>query len=212
MRLAPKITSPTYSYPNASALAALITVFLFTAPANAVEPIIEIPPPTIETIVEPQTLTEGVSANIWVEDVSSPGTILQVEVEITRPDGRTSVNNILGGVSPGVYEVDYHGFFYPGEYQLSVTVSDQVSTASGTVVRESEPAITTVTQLNPEFQNDSFEPDDTPADATWFGINVGLHSHSFSTPTDEDWILIYAEDFDAGNLPDQKKHRNEVEI
>jgi hypothetical protein len=208
MRLAPKITNTSFPYRNASPLAALITLLLFTTAATAQDP----PLPTIGTIVAPQTITEGVSANIFIRDVATEGRIVLVEMDITRPDGSTAVNNVLGGVSPGAYEVDYHGFFYPGTYTVSVIVSASVSTGEGNVIVKSEPAITTVTQTATEFQNDTFEPDNTAADATWFGINVGLHSHTFSSATDEDWLLIYAEDFKAGQAFDQKPHNNEVEI
>ena len=141
MRLASKITNTSFSYRNPSALAALITLLLFTAPANAQDP----PLPTIGTIVAPQTITEGVSANIWVQDVATEGRIVLVEMNIIQPDGSTAVNNVLGGVSPGTYEADYHGFFYPGVYTVSVIVNASVSTGQGNTIVKSEPAITTVT-------------------------------------------------------------------
>ena len=162
-------------------------------------------PPTIETIVAPQTIERGVSAKLWVEGVTTPGSILWVRATITRPDGQNLSQNFLGGVSTGAYEVDYDGFFDPGQYQVSIVAKDNNQNLT-------EPATTTVTQLSTEFQNDKFEPDNTAANATWFGINVGLHAHTFSDATDEDWVLIYAEDFKAGQAFDQKPHNNEVEI
>jgi hypothetical protein len=184
--------------------------------------------PTIGGVVDAQTIDGVPSATLWVSGVTAPEgfrmngageiildlndepiplKILKVQARITPPllaDGsdagqQVTIIHLLADMGGGQYESTYHGFFDPGTYEINVQALD---TNGG----KSDRVYTSVVQEASDFLTDIFEPNDTPAEATWIGINGGGVANNFHDEGDVDWFWFYVEDFFA------KPHRNEVDL
>jgi len=141
--------------------------------------------PLIGSIVGAQELGEGVtSALLWVDDVTTTGTIDRVVALITPPGGGAPDTFELTEAGDGYYEGTYSDFTVFGTYQVSVTAVDTEEAVS-------LPALTTVTTRDGA---DAYEVDDTHPAATWIGLNaVEDQWHNIHDLGDEDWVIFYAQ-------------------
>lgn len=145
--------------------------------------------PLIGTVVSPQTLSGGgTTATLYVEDVTTTGTISRVYAVITRPAGNgiapDPVEVDLAPVGNGRYEAVYSGFCpVAGTYPVNVFAVDTEGTLS-------LPAQTSVTQLSGP---DAYEDDDTAERAGIIVLNDNKpQQHNFYDDSDVDWVKFYA--------------------
>jgi hypothetical protein len=184
--------------------------------------------PTIGGVVDAQTIVGVPSATVWVSGVTTPegfrvnaeGEIVldandvpiplkisRVQARITPPllaDGSDAGQQItivhpLVDMGGGQYESTYHGFFDQGTYEISV---EAIDTNGG----KSDRVFTSVVQEASDFLTDIFEPNDTPAEAAWIGMNGGGVANNFHDEGDINWFWFYVQDFRA------KPDRNEVNL
>ncbi len=188
--------------------------------------------PTIGGVVDAQAIDGMPSATLWVSGVSLPDgfclddegeidtnandepisrKVSKVHARITPPllaDGSDAGQQValvypLVDMGGGQYESTYQGFFDPGTYEISIRAFD---TCGG----RSDNVFTSVTQEASDFLADIFEPNDTPADATWIGVNGLSKANNFHDEGDVDWFWFYAQNFSPELGP--KPHFNEINL
>lgn len=143
--------------------------------------------PIIGSIVGEQTIA-GATATIWVDDVTTTGTIDRVVAVVAEPGitpeyrGELPTFELLpaGG---NRYEAAYSAFDKFGTYTVSVTAIDTEGNAS-------LPSETTVITSD---GMDEYEVDDTAEEAKWIGLDAADQKHNFHVETDADWVWFYAE-------------------
>lgn len=149
--------------------------------------------PIIGTMCPEQTLNGQPGAALWVDDVTTTGTIVAVWAVITPPTVTTTgtvtelPSAFLHSVGGNRYEGAYAGFYVPGTYHITVFAKDaqgNVSLGKETVVRQLSPADLT--------WPDMYEDDDTPGDASWIGVNGLAQCHHFHDAGDVDYVRFYA--------------------
>jgi hypothetical protein len=147
--------------------------------------------PLIGSISPEQTLHGETTATIWVEEVTTTGTIDKVWAVITPPgyssgqptnpvtDVPTLELNHMGG---GRYEGSYSAFSTFGIYEIAVYAMD----TDGNI---SLPKETTVYQMDGP---DTYEEDDTFSQSQVVVINNETpQQHNFHDAGDEDWVKFY---------------------
>jgi hypothetical protein len=144
--------------------------------------------PIIWSIVGEQEIFGCTTATIWVDGVTTTGTIARVTAVVRAPgvdpeytgDLPTFDLSSFGG---GHYEASYDGFTTFGTYHVAVTAMDAEENVS-------VPVETTVVKLDGP---DRYEEDDTPEQAN--PIDVGAvedQTHNFHDEPDEDWVTFFA--------------------
>jgi hypothetical protein len=147
--------------------------------------------PVIGSISPEQTLHGETSATIWVEGVTTTGTIDKVWAVITPPGYGTgspsdpvtdSPTVTLSPVGNGRYEETYSSFITFGTYEIAVYAMD----TDGNI---SLPMSTKVFQeVGPDF----YEEDDTSSQANVIVLNdVVAQRHTFHDAADQDWVMFY---------------------
>ncbi len=149
--------------------------------------------PLIGSVSPDQTLTGATSATIWVDGVTTTGTIGRVWAVIVPPNYSPGWEpgpildfpeidlTALGG---GRYGTAYNDFIQHGVYKVMVYAKD-------TAGQISLPGITYVSQ--DLTGTDDFEPDDTPQQAGVIIINdPDTQLHNFYVAGDQDWVKFYA--------------------
>jgi sugar lactone lactonase YvrE len=147
--------------------------------------------PLIGSISPEQTLHGETSATIWVEQVTTTGTIDKVWALITPPgpspgspsDPVTDSPTVtLTPVGNGRYEGTYNDFSTFGIYNVAVSASD----IDGNI---SVPMTTKVLQ---QVGPDVYEEDDGPSQANVIVLNdVEAQRHTFHDAGDQDWVMFY---------------------
>ncbi len=147
--------------------------------------------PIIGSIISEQTVAVDGIATLWVDDVTTTGTIQKVWAVITPPgyspnpsspvtDELDTVD--LGYVSGSKYQGTYNNFSINGTYQVDVYAMD----TNGNV---SMPKETTVCYV---ICSDDYEVDDTDTQANVININdADAQQHNFHVSGDEDWVKFY---------------------
>jgi hypothetical protein len=132
--------------------------------------------PVIGDIIPPQTISGSPSATVWVEQVTTTGTIADVTALVFPPDGGEAVEVPLTDTGGNRWEVAWTGFLNEGVYRVRVMATD-------TKDQSSIPHETTVTQ------SDNL----ADIDSDWDGLtNAEEHAAGtkFDNPdTDGDGIL-----------------------
>jgi DNA-binding beta-propeller fold protein YncE len=141
--------------------------------------------PVIEAIAPEITLTGQNSAKVWVENVTSTGTIEKVWAVITPP-GFTPDDDLpvvtLSPTGNGRYEGAYSNFVRFGLYRVAVYAKD----ANGSLALQKE---TTVRQT---IGPDIYEIDDSFDRARVITLNGTLpQQHNFHDDGDQDWVRFY---------------------
>lgn len=152
--------------------------------------------PRIAIIRPEESIFEGSTYTIWVDNISSINPIEKVWAVISPPvrasDRAVSQNDLpiitLEADADGLYKADYDGFNQFGKYQINVyasDINDEISYSKTTsVFRSSGP--------------DVYEPDDRPGQAGHMLLNSeSPQTRSFHDSDDVDWIKLYAID---GNI------------
>ena len=149
--------------------------------------------PLIGTICPDQILTGEASAQIWVEDVTTTGSITDVWAVITLQDkddvgGSGNSTDILplSPVGNGRFEGTYSGFTLFGKYDVSLYAMDDQGNVS-------QPRETSVFQ---KVGSDLYEVDNTSNQARAIVINLNdsdslPQRHSFHDAGDQDWVKFY---------------------
>lgn len=143
--------------------------------------------PTINTIVDPVELRNGVASSlIWVEDIVSAAGVARVYADVTPPDAGESVTVDLDDVSGGRFEAWVFHFEDPGVYTVSVFVEDEDGVTSPA-------AVTTVTQtVRVDLAGpDPFEPNDTPDTASLIVVGDVAQRHNFHVDGDVDYLQLF---------------------
>jgi hypothetical protein len=147
--------------------------------------------PLIGSICPEQTVSEFGSATIWVENVTTTGTIDKVWAVLIPPD--YVPNNpsspvidlpevVLSHAGDGRYEGTYSNFADYGTYQVSVYAKD----VEGNI---SLPKETTICYV---VCSDDYEVDDTYDKASIIILNSDTaQRHNFHAAENEDWIKFY---------------------
>lgn len=145
--------------------------------------------PLIGDICPAQELTVGTSAQIWVEDVTTTGSIANVWAAIALQGDETGVFSYeavmlpLSPVGNGSYAGTYDGFNLFGTYSVSVYAMDD----NANISQPKE------TQINKKVGLDLYEEDDTFDQAKVIHLlDVLPQRHSFHDQGDEDWVKFYA--------------------
>ncbi|MCP5150622.1 MAG: carboxypeptidase regulatory-like domain-containing protein [Chromatiales bacterium] len=144
--------------------------------------------PLIGAVSPPAVVSDpGAVVTVWVEGVTSTGTVARVFASVSAPDAGAQVEPVvvdLDDQGSGRWEAELAVFgSTAGEYRISVLAVD----GDGVV---SAPAETLVTQL---AGADVFEDDDVPARAAVLSIDDGDASlRTIHDPGDSDWLVFYA--------------------
>ena len=142
--------------------------------------------PLIGSICPAQTLQEGTWARLWVDDVTTTGTIESVWAVITPPDyDPTQATTdppvvVLSPVGDGRYEGVYDGFSTVGVYEVAIYAAD----GDGNM---SLPRVTSVEHTRP----DPYEIDDTYTCANGITVQEAGQLHDFHDTGDADWVMFY---------------------
>ncbi|MGA1841643.1 MAG: carboxypeptidase regulatory-like domain-containing protein, partial [bacterium] len=138
--------------------------------------------PIIGTIMPEQYLDEDTNALIWVDDVTSTGTIDSVWGIITPPDYRpdTTVTDLprieLSLTGGGRYEGSYNGFSEKGPYTVTVYAMDPNKNIS----------------LPKETRVYQFGNDYSPEEANVISLDQSSpQPHIFNRAGDQDWVKFY---------------------
>ncbi|MDB4442486.1 6-bladed beta-propeller [bacterium] len=147
--------------------------------------------PLIGSISEQQTVSEGGSATIWVDDATTTGNIASVWAVITPPGYNTGSASDpvidmptveLTAAGGNRYEGTFSDFASFGTYKVSVYAMD----TEGAI---SLPMETTVCHVN---CSDNYEDDDTYEQATVIVISDETPQvHNFHDDGDQDWVKFY---------------------
>jgi hypothetical protein len=147
--------------------------------------------PVIGEVPQEKTLTGESSSLIWVEDVTTTGTIESVWAVITPPgfaSGHFHSSDsdlptlVLHPAGNGRYEATYTNFTRFGIYRVAVYARD----TNGSISFHKE---TTVAQT---MGADIYEVDDTFDQANVIGLNGTLpQQHNFHDDGDQDWVKFY---------------------
>jgi streptogramin lyase len=147
--------------------------------------------PVIGSVSPEKTLNVGTSATIWVEDVTTTGTIDKVWAVITPPGSSVgssaepvtdSPTVTLSPADNGRYEGIYNDFSTYGTCQIAVYAMDM----DGNVSLPKE------TKVHQEVGPDSYEEDDTASQANVIVLNnVAAQRHTFHDNGDQDWVKFY---------------------
>jgi streptogramin lyase len=129
---------------------------------------------------------DPLAVTLWVNDLSTTGTIAEVWALVTPPD-----TDGFGGTDPASVKVTlpFNGTRYEAPYNLpgplggTYTVTFYARDTDGSV---SLPRAETLTR------EDSYEPDDTEAQASALIVDDPAQYHSFHTVSDEDWASFAA--------------------
>ncbi|GMV99434.1 MAG: hypothetical protein AMXMBFR84_05730 [Candidatus Hydrogenedentota bacterium] len=141
--------------------------------------------PLIGTIVEEQHLDSPTAATIWVDQVTSTGSIEQVLALVTPPTG-TPVELPLQNLGDGHYESEFTELAESGTYHVSVTAMD-------TKGQLSMPKSTRIIRIGSVLP-DEYETDNTPASAQWIGLDAPYDQHhNFHELGDSDWVQFFAQ-------------------
>jgi len=152
--------------------------------------------PLIETIRDPQTLPPGTSeASIWVENVTTTGTLDRVYAEINPPGNNyigcgQSITEVavvdLVDTGSGRYEATYDNFGIFGKYSIVVYAKD----TEGNI---STPKETYVELLDGSDTYEPGEPDELeyPDNAQVIIVNDKPQYHNFHESGDQDWVQFY---------------------
>ena len=142
--------------------------------------------PVIGTICPDHTLAAGqTSATIWVDDVTTTGTLDRLWALITPPQprlgslgaGHGSAHDRAERYGPGTFEGGSTGFSHFGTYTVVVYAMD----TEGNISLPKE--TTVLNQTGP----DVYEPDNTYAQATILPLST-IQRHNFHEVADEDWV------------------------
>lgn len=149
--------------------------------------------PVIGSIVGDVQLTGTTSFTIYVNEVTTTGTIADVTATILPPDALVPVELALTETpaNSGHYEVTYNGFTQNGIYSVSVVAIDTDDNAS-------VPAEMFVEQLDGSSPSgDAYEDDDTSVNAQLYSPGLGgSQSHTFHDDGDWDWYQFTASTYD----------------
>lgn len=136
-------------------------------------------------------LNGGISADIWIDNVSATNTVEKVYAVITPPSSTPRVPGLPQPYQPtldltdngtGRYIGTYNGFSTYGNYNIAIYVKD----SGGNV---SVPKQTTVFQA---VGQDIFEEDDGPSQALSIVVNApDAQRHNFHDLGDADWVMFY---------------------
>lgn len=146
--------------------------------------------PVIGTIVPPQILHGPPSAELWVDQVTTTGTIAAVWAVITPPlsPPGVPVTVPLTRVGESRYSTTYAGFTETGTYQIAIYAQDSEG-------NQSLPGITQVEQTQgsgapPDAPPDAYEPDDIPAQAHLITDTDLPQRHTLHQAGDTDWVYF----------------------
>ena len=155
--------------------------------------------PLIGDVSPEQTLTDGsVSGTLWVEDVTTTGTIDKVWAVISPPSSETPDPSEplldlptleLSHVGDGRYEGVYEEFSRQGTYHIAVYAIDDEGNLS-------MPKETVVNQLADIDIPDEYEDNDSYDTASWIAVDGPTQTHNFHDNSDEDWTRFYAREND----------------
>jgi hypothetical protein len=141
--------------------------------------------PVIAEISPEKTLNGESSATIWVEDVTTTGTIEKLWAVITPPGfdvGSELPIIFLNPAGNGRYEGTYANFTRFGAYRVAAYAKD----TNGSISFHKE---STVTQT---MGPDIYEVDDTFSQANVIGLNGTIpQHHNFHDDGDQDWVKFY---------------------
>ena len=147
--------------------------------------------PLIGSISEQQTVSDGDSVTIWVDDVTTTGSIASVWALIIPPGYATgSASNPLidlptvelTAAGGNRYEGSFSAFTSFGIYQVFAYAAD----AEGAISLPKEATVCNVNCL------DNYEEDDTNEQATVIVINdESPQQHNFHDDSDQDWVKFY---------------------
>jgi sugar lactone lactonase YvrE len=147
--------------------------------------------PVIGSISPEQTLHGQTSATIWVEGVTTTGSIDKVWAVITPPGYGTgspsdpvtdSPTVTLAPVGNGRYEGTYSSFTTFGTYDMAVYAMD----TDGNISLPKE------TRVSQAVGPDVYEEDDTSSQATVIVLNdVEAQRHTLHDGGDQDWVMFY---------------------
>jgi hypothetical protein len=147
--------------------------------------------PVIGSISPEQTLHGETSATIWVEDVTTTGTIDKVWAVITPPGSSLGSSSepvtdsptvTLSPAGNGRYEGTYNDFSTYGTCQIAVCAMDM----DGNISLPKE------TKVHQEVGPDSYEEDDTASQANIIVLNnVEAQRHTLHDNGDQDWVKFY---------------------
>ncbi len=146
--------------------------------------------PLIDTIVSQQTIALGETATIWVDSVTTTGTIDRVWAVLTPPDYDPAGGPVtdlpeidLTHIGDNRHEGIFTGFTGLGTYHVAVYARD----AEGNL---SMPKETTICYV---VCTDEYEEDDSYTQARVIILNnTEDQHHNFHTAGDEDWVKFYA--------------------
>ncbi|MGA1869871.1 MAG: C13 family peptidase [bacterium] len=147
--------------------------------------------PLIGSICPVQTLSGKISATIWVEDVTTTGTIERVFAVINPPQYVRDISGQpvtdlptvkLVDKGNGRYEGTYNDFSIYGTYNIAVYAKDMEGNLS--VPKE--------TQVFRTDGPDIYEDDDTSDNSRVIMLNdAEAQAHNFHDAGDEDWVKFY---------------------
>jgi hypothetical protein len=147
--------------------------------------------PLIGSISPEQTLQGETSATIWVEQVTTTGTIDKVWALITPPgyspgspsDPVTDSPTVtLTPVGNGRYEGIYNDFSTFGIYNVAVSATD----IDGNI------SVPMTTKVHQQVGPDVYEEDDGPSQANVIVLNdVEAQRHTLHDDGDQDWVMFY---------------------
>ena len=139
--------------------------------------------PLIGSAMPDSAVESGTSLTLWVDEVSTTGTIDSVWAVITEPGNTASETFPLTWVVDR-YEGDYDGFSRSGQYGIAFYAED----TNGNV---SLPLSRTVTQASGP---DQYEDDNQVAEARLIVVDDKVPQiHGFHTESDQDWVRFYVE-------------------
>jgi len=153
--------------------------------------------PLISGVMHDTTLNSGSNALLWVENVMTTGQINEVFAVITPP-GFTATKALRSGAervtlplipaNGNRYEAEYADFRTEGEYEIAFFAIDD---RGNVALPKTSKVIQTQDFTGDGTAPDAFEPDNTPSEAQWIGVDGPGQTRNFHVPGDEDWILFY---------------------
>jgi hypothetical protein len=140
--------------------------------------------PTIATVM-PDGAVSPTGTVLWVSDVTDMDGISNVWCVITPPDytgvGDLLETNLAWNAAQNRYEALYTNLQVKGVYAVTFYARD----ITGEVCSPRQALLSTF--------GDAYEPDDTPAKASFFVVgDTNGQRHTFHLEGDEDWVRFYA--------------------
>jgi hypothetical protein len=147
--------------------------------------------PLIAEIAPAQTLSDGNSAELWAQGITSTGALTEVYAYIAHPASAGSDvyidKLILSDDGSGRYSGIYDGFIVQGDYLIQYVAKN----SEGYISLLTDDVQSSVSQS--QTLPDSYEVDNSPEQANVIVIDSDIPElHSLHEESDEDWGVFYS--------------------